>query len=150
MSLSQLPPRYDRSPSDVRGVSWNGRRSNTFTESLVTICLPPRIFSIVVLPAPLGPIRRTRLPWDICTLMSSTTGGTPGIGRPSAIDTNGYTSYWFCHTDKVEDHFRATCAVIVRQKTYKATSKFKARVSKFSDRYHPPGTPWDHQPGTLD
>uniref|UniRef100_A0A0A9GM09 ATNAP9 n=1 Tax=Arundo donax TaxID=35708 RepID=A0A0A9GM09_ARUDO len=48
-----------------------------------TMCFPPSIFSIVVLPAPLEPTRRHRWPASREKQTSSMSGGAPGGGRPS-------------------------------------------------------------------
>jgi hypothetical protein len=58
MSRCQVPPMYDRSPVVVSSVSWKGGRPSICTVPLGSMCLPPRIFNSVVLPAPLAPSSR--------------------------------------------------------------------------------------------
>jgi hypothetical protein len=84
MSRVQLPPTYASCPEVVSSVSWNGEPPRTTTWSRPTICLPAMILSSVVLPAPLAPISKQRLPAGSCRFMSVIRGGCPGMGRPSA------------------------------------------------------------------
>ena len=46
-----FPPRYESWPDASSDVSWKAERPNTRTMDGSTICLPPIIFSKVVLPA---------------------------------------------------------------------------------------------------
>ena len=83
-SRSQLPPRYESAPEEARPVSWNGERPpSTETAARGTRCFPPSTFRSVVFPAPLAPRSRQRDPAGRERCMSTTTGGTPGSGRPS-------------------------------------------------------------------
>jgi hypothetical protein len=83
MSRVQLPPIYANSPEVVSSVLWKGGCPSTSTCSFPTMCFPARIFSRVVLPAPLAPTSRHLLPGASFRHMSVIKGGLPGIGRPS-------------------------------------------------------------------
>ena len=74
-SCSQLPPMYDSRPCVVRLVAWNGGCPSTRTWCSGIMCLPARILSSVVLPAPFAPTSSMRLPCRSSRFTWSSTGG---------------------------------------------------------------------------
>lgn len=62
-------------------MSWNGDLPNTYTVSFPTMYLPATIWSRVVLPAPLAPTSRQRLPLGKCKEQSLTKASQAGYEK---------------------------------------------------------------------